>query len=551
VPLALDITFIYGKRLRMKSAFNKKNPRPDPNEIVNQQKGYTHFHQAIMNGDVDVVSWMLKNGADLLQQTGSEKATNLGINKPVTALYLAVKTGRSDIFKMICEQAISRSTDVLSQVVNQKMGGSLGNAMPTIIFSAISNRNSEILKYLLDIGADLNVTNKAEQNVLSWAANTGDVKILRLLIEEGHMDVNEEKALLLSSTIALEGASTGSLKDIENIKLLVSMGADVNVVDKDGMTPLMHSLKHRVDNVSEFLLDKGAEIDVCTPDGTSLLHLTTGEVLMQKFINEGGRKYLEQKDKRGHTPLLSAFYRGNTQTVKVLIAEGADVHAVCDKDGVNAMNYAVTHGNIELVKILIDKGVDTSKTSDKLVLPIVDAARYNNRKIVSLLLDAGAGKHVDHIKDGMDLNLLLLSALSGCIPFIKFLTEERGFDVNAQDEMGRTALHMAAAKGNFECVEFLFKCGAVANLADQNGATALHYLAMDMDTKHDQKATIDTIDYLIARGVSPVARRRDNMDMAKDHMAHGLGDSVQKYLERITQEYMRHNPVGLCPPSCP
>lgn len=545
----LDIICVYGKRLRMKSAFNKKNPHPDPNGIVNQQKGYTHFHKAIVNGDVEAVSWMLKNGADLLQQTGSEKATNLGINKPVTALYLAVKIGRFDIFQMICEQAISRSPEVLSQVINQKLRGSLGNGMPTVLFSAISNRNSEILEYLIDIGADLNITNKAGQNALSWAANTGDIKNLRLLIEKGHMSVNEEGALLLSSTISTGGISTGS--DIENIKLLVSMGADINVTDKDGMTPLMLSLQCRVDEFSEFLLDKGAKIDGCAHDGTSLLHLTANKALMQKILNQGGRKYLEQKNKRGHTPLLSAIYKGNTQTAKLLIAEGADIHAVCDRDGANAMNYAAMHGNIELVKNLIDKCVDTSKVSDKFLLPIEDAANRNYGEVVSLLLDAGAGEHVDHIKDGMDLNLLFSNALSGCTPFIKFLIEEKGFDVNAQDEMGRTALHMASSRGNFECIEFLFKCGATANLTDQNGATALHYLATDMDAKHDQKLLINAIDYLIARGVNPAARRRDNMDMAKDRRVQGLEDNVQKYLERVTRDYMRSNPVGLCPPSSP
>ena len=51
----------------------------------------------------------------------------------------------------------------------------------------------------------------------------------------------------------------------------------------------------------------------------------------------------------------------------------------------------------------------------------------------------------------------------------------KAVDVNAIDQMKRSALHWAAVLGHHEFVALLLQHGAKAKLADDTGATALHY----------------------------------------------------------------------------
>lgn len=56
---------------------------------------------------------------------------------------------------------------------------------------------------------------------------------------------------------------------------------------------------------------------------------------------------------------------------------------------------------------------------------------------------------------------------------------EHGVDVNAQDEQGRTALHMAAANGHCDVMKALLEHGANVELANCEGNTALHWACLN------------------------------------------------------------------------
>jgi len=73
---------------------------------------------------------------------------------------------------------------------------------------------------------------------------------------------------------------------------------------------------------------------------------------------------------------------------------------------------------------------------------------------------------------------LLAAARSGSRDAVKALAV-RGADLEARDERGASALHLAAAYGHTDVVEALLAAGADANAVGPIGNTALHYVAQE------------------------------------------------------------------------
>ena len=76
-------------------------------------------------------------------------------------------------------------------------------------------------------------------------------------------------------------------------------------------------------------------------------------------------------------------------------------------------------------------------------------------------------------------NRLRSAANAGNLEIVKNILNSKLYDVNpnAADEMGRTALHMAAAKGSTDIVTALLEAGASPNRKDSLGNTPLHLAA--------------------------------------------------------------------------
>jgi len=136
------------------------------------------------------------------------------------------------------------------------------------------------------------------------------------------------------------------------------------------------------------------------------------------------------------TPLHLAAAEGHLEVVKYLIEQGADVHVV-DRWGGSVMSDAVTTGREEVIRFLRSHGVLALKDVG-LVRAFITAARENNLEKMKKLVEAGV-------------------------------------DINCTDPDGRTALHVACAKGNPIIVEYLINNGARVNQVDAFSNTALSY----------------------------------------------------------------------------
>lgn len=154
-----------------------------------------------------------------------------------------------------------------------------------------------------------------------------------------------------------------SLKNREKttIALLIDKGANVNQV-KDGKTPLKYALDERELEIAQLLIDKGANVNQVDDRGNTLLILAAdgdNAKVVQLLIN--GQANIDQPNKQGWTPLIAAAYKGNYDIVKLLLNYNANINLALTADstvdplikkGDTALDVAEKKGHTKIVELL-------------------------------------------------------------------------------------------------------------------------------------------------------------------------------------------------------
>jgi ankyrin repeat protein len=103
-----------------------------------------------------------------------------------------------------------------------------------------------------------------------------------------------------------------------------------------------------------------------------------------------GEASIDQRDRKGRTPLVVAAENGNEELVRYLVEQGADIDAESKVGGWTALRWSVTKGNVELTEFLIEHGADVNQENEFGWTPLHSAAKYGQDRIVAMLLEAGA-----------------------------------------------------------------------------------------------------------------------------------------------------------------
>ena len=155
---------------------------------------------------------------------------------------------------------------------------------------------------------------------------------------------------------------------IKYIKALIQAGADVNVKDKYGKTPLHSALTSESPfdaNITDILIIAGADVNV--------------------------------KDKYGETPLHFAAKHRDTEVTTILLNAGANVNDQTNVKentwiGWTSLHFAACcNKNPEIITILIQAGGDINAQTKEGNTPLHIAAKSNiNHHITIALIDSGA-----------------------------------------------------------------------------------------------------------------------------------------------------------------
>ena len=93
-----------------------------------------------------------------------------------------------------------------------------------------------------------------------------------------------------------------------------------------------------------------------------------------------------------NSELIAAAFKGDTETVRLLLDKGANVNAK-DEDGGTALMFASVNGHTDTVKMLLKRGANpniTAKSSSGTVSALIYAKRMGHEEIVNILKKAGA-----------------------------------------------------------------------------------------------------------------------------------------------------------------
>lgn len=232
-------------------------------------------------------------------------------------------------------------------------------------------------------------------------------------------------------------------QDREAVRSLLKQRVDVNTAQADGATALAWAAHWDDMEMADLLLRAGANVNAANSYGVTPLSLACTNQdagMVEKLLKAGA-------DPNGvpmGTPvLMTAARTGNVDTVKSLLAHGANVNAKESARRQTALMWAVAEKHPEVVRLLIDRGADVRARSTSGFTPLLFAAQQGDVDSARMLLEAGANVNDASPEDG---SALILATHSGHEALARFLLE-KGADPNAVDAYGITALHYALLKG--------------------------------------------------------------------------------------------------------
>ena len=333
-------------------------------------------------------------------------------------LIQAVRDNKLQDVQSILETRLKRKDKVLLNI--NDLGDKLGKEIQTALLEASRLKDTSILKYMLENGAQANFLAEAPA-----PGKDARVSPLHIAVANGLQD---SVCLLLDSNAdvnRLDHHNRSALHiavkkaDCISARMLLFRGANVNGLDQNGLSPLQLASKYGHVELVRILLEHSAQIFHEGRKGPSPLHIAALE---------------------GHVPLIDIFSRYVDVNLKVQ----------CTEDGKEktALHLAAERGLIETVRFLLDRfgaSVNVFDSDSQTALHCALLHKHDHRSMRK--------------KDDYDMMVEL---------FLK-----KQVKVNHQNCNGDTALHFAAKNQFHHVVELLLLARGDPAIKNKDGLTAL------------------------------------------------------------------------------
>jgi ankyrin repeat protein len=232
--------------------------------------------------------------------------------------------------------------------------------------------------------------------------------------------------------------------DKQALQALLKRKADVNAPAPDGATALHWAVYTEDAETTALLIRAGANVNVRNNYGVSPLALASKQVnphILDQLMKAGADpndeiNYINANE----TPLMHAARAGNVEGVRLLLVAGAKVNAREGWNGQSAIQWAAAEGHSAVVEALIEGGADIRQRSNAGTTPFMFAVRKGDMRSVKALLAAGA----DVNEKRVDLATPLLVAIINGHEDLVDLLLEKGADPNV--EGGSTDLSVQGSR---------------------------------------------------------------------------------------------------------
>ncbi|KAG8177431.1 hypothetical protein JTE90_026216 [Oedothorax gibbosus] len=257
--------------------------------------------------------------------------------------------------------------------------------------------------------------------------------------------------------------------------MLIKVGANVEVKDASGKTPLCFAVENNNKKIVVDLINAGADLNIGSLLIDAVKQGFTGIALL--LINSDTCNIKDNvKDKETNsTPLLLASLKGQTNVVRALLMKGADINYTSSHN-LSALHCAAVFGHDDVVKVLLKYNSKLYKWKDcDGSTPLHLAVKMGHAKVVSTLLSAGANPCIVRNDNNTSVELAVARDNS---EIVELLLSHSYVDANDSNN-GHTLLHIAAEKGHLTNTELLVERGADINARNISGSKPIHIAARD------------------------------------------------------------------------
>jgi ankyrin repeat protein len=262
------------------------------------------------------------------------------------------------------------------------------------------------------------------------AAKAQDWDALAILLQEGAnplMDNSSKFDPLMDNSSALAWAV--HWENLQAIESLLQSGADPDMANDFGITPLYLACENRNFPIINSLLNAGADPNAVTW--------------------------------AGETVLMTCSRTGNVDGINALITHGANINIRESERGQTALMWAAAEKHSAVVESLIEIGADIKARSRKVTLP-------------PQILSPTYSEYSFFPKSKGDFTTLMFAAQSGDLGSVQALLLA-GADVNESTPEYGSSLVLAAVNGHYEVALYLLEMGADPNMTDGYGIAPIHW----------------------------------------------------------------------------
>lgn len=364
--------------------------------------GFSPLMEAADTGSTSVAKLLIKAGADL----------NVKDEDDQTALDIADDKGNEDIVTLIKEAGGKATpkpddegevakpnkptakpdpkeprTDPPAARGNTEASGKVKDLLSDTETRFIARWPA--IKTAMDAGGDVNTRGESGETALFQACITGNAEAVRYLLAHS-ADINLADN---EGHVPLHAAAIRA--DVTLIKALMKVdGANVDVADSTGWTPLMYAIDERSKESVRALLEAGADAVRLNKEGYAPLHLACwipgdknnpdGAPEIVAALLDAGKANIETKTQKGNTPLVYAAAYGRIGVVRLLLERGANTN-VKSESGLTPL--VVSSQPADMARDDIKKAKDVSDPEKDRLLKQLDK---NYTEIVRLLKAGGA-----------------------------------------------------------------------------------------------------------------------------------------------------------------
>jgi ankyrin repeat protein len=376
------------------------------------------------------------------------------------------------------------------------------------LYLACFNGSAEVIRRLLEAGADANEVDPGGETPLMTAARTGAPAALRVLLERGaRVDAREPEYSQTALMIAVRENHE------EAVRILLAAGASPNAQTRTGPTP--------------------AFVPPCKGTGCG----SEGVGINRGGLPDRGRR---AEVKGGMTPLLYAARDGRPAAARQLLDAGADVE-LADANGIRPLLMSALNNNLDVARLLIAKGANVNADDFWGRSPLWAAVEYRNLDMNNNDQDSPTDNGVDRAPILAFIRELIAAGANVNARTRELPPSRRWLyslnDVSWVDFTGQTPFLRAALSGDTTTMRLLLEHGADPNLPTLAGTTPLmaaagvNWVVAQTYTESPQ-ALVDAVNLCLELGADVNATNSMGLTALLGAVNRGSNDIIELLVKR-------------------